>query len=391
MTQSKSYYAGRAQAQAQGDRYLSNADASIRYRKSISTLDRWRKHPTLGFPQPIQIVEGGDLLYSCAELDAFDQRRAELARAHHAASSHAPAATCAGDNVIAATVPVGRDVPTPHKPRRRPRAVAKDQADVEPALQQIAAKKDELDRLRRRTPDGLSGLEHTQDIELTYTSNAIEGNTLTAVETTLVIENGITIGGKPLKDHLEAIDHYEAMGYVRGLARQAHPLTGSDVRNLHRLVMQRSDPQEAGQYARTVRYVLTDTPPGRHYFPTPAEIPPRVEDLVNWLRTAPITAQTAFDAHRELVNIHPFKDGNGRTARLLMNLILLRSGYPPIAVRPQDRAAYLDALQLQGSGDAAAFNRLLYERLDAALEEHLSALRQALRGDRVKPRPEGEL
>ncbi len=246
-------------------------------------------------------------------------------------------------------------------------------------LQQITAKKGELDQLRGRTPDGLSGLEHTQDLELTYTSNAIGGNTLTAVETTLVIENGITIGGKPLKDHLEAVDHYEAVGYVRELARQVDPLTESDVRNLHRLVMLRSDPQERGQYARTVRHVLTDTPPGQHYFPTPAEIPARMGDFADWLRTAPITPQTAFDAHRELVSIHPFRDGNGRAARLLMNLILLRGGYPPIAVRPQDRAAYLDALQqAQGSGGAAAFNRLLYERLDATLAEHLSALRQAL-------------
>ncbi len=246
-------------------------------------------------------------------------------------------------------------------------------------LEQITAKKAELDRLRGRTPDGLSGLEHTQDIELTYTSNAIEGNTLTAVETTLVIENGITIGGKPLKDHLEAVDHFGALQYVRSLARQTDPLTEADLRNLHRLVMQRSDPDEAGQYARTVRYVLTDTPPGKHYFPTPAEIPARMGDFANWLRTMPITPQTAFDAHRELVSIHPFKDGNGRTGRLLMNLILLRGGYPPIAVRPQDRVAYLDALQqAQGSGSAAAFDRLLYERLDATLGEHLSALRQAL-------------
>ncbi len=246
-------------------------------------------------------------------------------------------------------------------------------------LEQIAVKKAELDELRGRTRDGLSGLERTQDLELTYTSNAIEGNTLTAVETTLVIENGITIGGKPLKDHLEAVDHFGALQYVRELARQTNPLTELDVRNLHRLVMLRSDPNEAGQYASTVRYVLTDTPAGRHYFPPPVEIPARMGDFANWLGTAPSTPQTAFDAHRELVSIHPFNDGNGRTGRLLMNLILLRGDYPPIAVRPQDRVAYLDALQqAQGSGGAAAFNRLLYERLDATLGEHLSALRQAL-------------
>jgi Fic family protein len=218
-----------------------------------------------------------------------------------------------------------------------------------------------------------------QDLELTYTSNAIEGNTLTAVETTLVIENGITIGGKPLKDHFEAVDHFGALQYVRELARATDPLAEIDVRNLHRLVMLRSDPNEAGQYAGTVRYVLTDTPAGRHYFPTPAEIPALMGDFAQWLRAAPVSPQTAFDAHRQLVGIHPFTDGNGRTARLLMNLILLRGGYPPIAVRPQDRIAYLNALQqAQAGGGAAAFNRLLYERLNATLGEHVSALRQAL-------------
>src|SRR6202035_4228153 len=98
--------------------------------------------------------------------------------------------------------------------------------------QQIAAKKGELDRLRAQSPHALGNLEHVHDLELTHTSNAIEGNTLDAAETTLVIEQGITIGGKPLKDHLEAIDHHEAIGYVRDLARQATPLTEADVRTL---------------------------------------------------------------------------------------------------------------------------------------------------------------
>src|SRR5690348_1868885 len=92
----------------------------------------------------------------------------------------------------------------------------------------IATRKAELDRLRAAVPEGLSNLEHVHDLELTYTSNAIEGNTLTAVETTLVIEQGITIGGKPLKDHLEAIDHHEAIGFVRDLARGGKPLTEVD-------------------------------------------------------------------------------------------------------------------------------------------------------------------
>ena len=101
---------------------------------------------------------------------------------------------------------------------------------MEKLLQGIAAKKAELDRLRPLAPGGLSNLEHSHDIELTYTSNAIEGNTLTAAETTLVIEQGITVAGKKLRDHLEAIDHYEAIRYVRERARRGTALTGMDVR-----------------------------------------------------------------------------------------------------------------------------------------------------------------
>src|ERR1022692_1646304 len=103
-------------------------------------------------------------------------------------------------------------------------------------LTSIAAKKSRLDKLRPLSPEALANLEHYYDIELTYTSNAIEGNTLSPVETTLVIEQGVTIGGRPLKDHLEALDHYDAFRYVRQLARQTTRLTEGDVRNLHSLV-----------------------------------------------------------------------------------------------------------------------------------------------------------
>jgi len=154
-------------------------------------------------------------------------------------------------------------------------------------LTSIAAKKMRLDELRPLSPKALANLEHYYDIELTYTSNAIEGNTLSPVETTLVIEKGITVGGKPLKDHLEALDHYDAIRYVRELARQEAPITGSDMRNLHKLVMQRSAPEMAGQYAGLPRYVRTET--GRYTFPSPAQVPAIVGDFASWLATAPNT------------------------------------------------------------------------------------------------------
>src|ERR1051326_9186116 len=126
-------------------------------------------------------------------------------------------------------------------------------------LTSIAAKKKRLDELRPLSPEVLGRLEHYYDIELTYTSNAIEGNTLSPVETTLVIEKGLTISGKPLKDHLEALDHYDAIRYVRELARQATALTERDVRNLHRLVTQRSRPRSAGQNASLPSCVRTES------------------------------------------------------------------------------------------------------------------------------------
>ena len=161
-------------------------------------------------------------------------------------------------------------------------------------IRRIEEQRAELDRLRTAAPGGLANFEHTQDLELTYTSNAIEGNTLTAVETTLVIEKGITIGGKPLKDHLEAVDHFAALRYVRELAgRQSNvPLTEMDVRNPHRLVMLRSAPGIAGRYADQGRVVLADA--GRHVFPSPAEVPALMDDFAKWLGAAPATPDSAF-------------------------------------------------------------------------------------------------
>lgn len=239
--------------------------------------------------------------------------------------------------------------------------------------QSIAVRKKQLDALRPLSPEAIARLDHYYDIELTYTSNAIEGNTLSAVETTLVIEQGVTIGGKPLKDHLEAIDHYDAVRYVRELAAIENPILESDIRSLHSLVVRRSRPDLAGRYADLNRFVRTET--GRHTFPTPAEIPALMGDLALWLRDAPSTPDTAFNAHRRLVDLHPFNDGNGRTGRLLMNLILIRGGYPPVAIRPEDRLSYIQALQQAQAGMGTdRFDGLLFQRLDATLEEYISAL-----------------
>jgi Fic family protein len=242
----------------------------------------------------------------------------------------------------------------------------------------VFAKKRELDALTKKIrPDALDGLEHSQRIDITYTSNAIEGNTLTAGETALVLEKGITISGKPLKDHLEAIDHARALNWVLEIASQRNtPIIEADIRNLHRLVVANSKPEIAGHYANSARYVNTNA--GIYDFPAPIEIPALMETFCRWLGTARNTPQTAFEAHRRLVDIHPFNDGNGRSARLLMNLVLARAGYPPVAIRPEDRPAYIAALEIaQRGGGHAAFDRLLFDRLDQTLDIYLDAARQA--------------
>jgi Fic family protein len=159
----------------------------------------------------------------------------------------------------------------------------------------------------------------------------------------MVIEHGVTIGGKPLKDHLEAVDHFEALRCVRDLARHSAPLREADIATCIGSSCSAQTPTRPGATPTQGRYVETDS--GRHHFPSPAEVPSLVGELAQRLDTAAANSETAFAAHRRLVEIHPFNDGNGRTARLLMNLVRLRCGYPPVAVRPQDRPAYIGASQ----------------------------------------------
>lgn len=242
----------------------------------------------------------------------------------------------------------------------------------------VLAKKWELDALRQVLPLGvLDSLEHAQRIDITFTSNAIEGNTLTAGETALILEKGITVSGKPLKDHLEAVDYAKALAWVIDVAgRTDAPITEADLRNLHRLAVAQSTQGNAGRYAERQRSV--ETAAGIHDFPAPAEIRTLVADLCAWLAERQCEPGTAFEAHRRLLAIHPFNDGNGRTARLLMNLILTRAGFPPIAIRPEDRSAYIHGLETSESGGGSAvFDDLLFRRLEQTMDIYLAAARQA--------------
>jgi Fic family protein len=238
-------------------------------------------------------------------------------------------------------------------------------------LASIARKKAQLDTLRPVSSAALQHLQKYYDIELTYTSNAIEGNTLTLRETAEVIEHGITVGGKRLKEHLEAVDHYDAVLWMRLLASETTPIGEAVIRELHRRIVARSEPDIAGVYSPHRRRIAGSPV----VFPNPLKIPELMDAFGRHVEQIEATPAASFDAHFRLTAIHPFSDGNGRTARLLMNLLLIRFGYVPVAVRPEDRAAYLDALERASlTDDLEPFQTLMHGRLDDTLTDYLDAL-----------------
>jgi Fic family protein len=242
----------------------------------------------------------------------------------------------------------------------------------------IERRKAELGRLRPLSTAALAQLQKHYDVELTYTSNAIEGNTLTLRETAEVIEHGITVGGKSLRDHLEAVDHYEALLWMRRTAATTTVLSEGVVCELHRRIVARSQSEIAGRYSDLPRRIAGSPV----IFPNPRKIPQLMEAFGSWLGTAGLDPETSFAAHFRLTAIHPFADGNGRTARLLMNLMLIRGGFPPVAVRPEDRKTYLDSLEHGSLADELApFQFLLHQRLDSTLEDYLDVVREATSPD----------
>ena len=236
----------------------------------------------------------------------------------------------------------------------------------------LESKKKQLDALRPFTPQQIKNLEAWYDVELTYTSNAIEGNTLTRSETAIVLEKGLTVRGKPLKDHQEAVDHLEALHFVRELAATDRSITERDVRDIHKLVVGQTLTREAGEYSKFKRLIVGS----KAKLPDPTQIPQLMEEFGNWLAVSPPSPATAFEAHLRLVSIHPFSDGNGRTSRLLMNLLLLKADYPPVVIEPEQRADYFDSLEKsQVQGDAADYRAFMDSRLHVALDTYLDFFR----------------
>lgn len=233
-------------------------------------------------------------------------------------------------------------------------------------LQQQIAKRRTLKR------DELKELKEYYRIGLTWSSNALEGNSLTEVETKIVLEDGLTIGGKPMRDYFEAVGHGEAFDllYQRGKRRG---VTEAEILKLHRLFYRHVDEKNAGKY-RKKKVIVTGA---LINFPLPAELKAKMAAFVRETeekREILHPVDYAAELHAGLVTIHPFIDGNGRTARLLMNLALLQHGYPVTIIPPVVRGDYIEAIRKANVGDHGPFRNFISTMVWEAQREYLRLL-----------------
>ncbi len=232
--------------------------------------------------------------------------------------------------------------------------------------------KKELDSKRPIPKETLRSLEESVNLEWTYNSNGIEGNTLTLRETQVVLE-GITVGGKSIKEHLEAINHEKAILYLNDLVKENNPITEWNIKSIHQLVLKDIDDENAGRYRRenvTIKGAI-------HIPPDYLKVPELMEKLIlnyeNWNNFHPIIQATLL--HGELVKIHPFIDGNGRTSRLLMNLDLMNHGYNPVIIKKEDRLEYYETLdKAHTTGDYTDFVKLITKLEIVMLRKYLELL-----------------
>lgn len=241
--------------------------------------------------------------------------------------------------------------------------------------QRVLEKKRKLDTLRPLPSSLVARLKKQMMIEYTYNSNAIEGNTLTLRETQLIIEEGMTVGGKSITETLEAKNHPEAIKFVERLVDAKSELTEEVILQLHKLIMSNIT-EDAGHY-RTTGVKIT----GATFMPPPSsQVKPRIDELLKWLRKNPdelTPIELAAVFHHRFIQIHPFSEGNGRTARLLMNALLMKAGYPFIATVPKlDRPKYLKTLGEADSGNTSSFVNFIARCAEKALDMYLDALEE---------------
>jgi len=258
-------------------------------------------------------------------------------------------------------------------------------------LKEVDALKKQIDDLRPLPADVEGRVMQKLRLDWNYHSNAIEGNRLTYGETAGLLMEGITAKGKPLKDHLDIQGHNEAINFLLSIVKDIRPISEADIRNLHKMILVKPYDVKAqtedglptikhitiGEYKTSPNHVETATGE-THYYATPGETPAKMQELMNWYAEIskestihPVVIAALF--HHKFVAIHPFDDGNGRLSRILMNLILMQKGYPPVIIKMNDRQNYYALLSRADSGDNWPFIEYVIERLKGSLQLFLKA------------------
>ena len=236
----------------------------------------------------------------------------------------------------------------------------------------LTDKKKQLDSLRPLSAEQLMAVNDWLDIEYTYTSNWIEGNTLTRQETALILEKGITIEGKSLREHLEATNHLKAINFIRSVVSKGHQyITEATIRDIHRIILSGINDVWAGNYRQAQVFIRgASVEP-----PKASDVSIKMMKLVEWLQgiQGEHPVKIASDFHFRFVEIHPFMDGNGRTARLLSNLILLGHGYPMMIIKTNERKVYMDAIE-KGTltHDLTDFYTVLSQAVERSLDAFIA-------------------
>jgi len=237
----------------------------------------------------------------------------------------------------------------------------------------LDALKSRLDGYRPLPDSVVRNLHDELVLQWTYNSNAIEGNTLTLKETKVALE-GVTIGGKSLREHFEVVNHREAIGFVEQLVENTGALTQWDIKSLHQLILKGIDSENAGRY-RNVNVLISGA---RHRPMDALHVPQAMAEFIAWHESegaALHPVERAARVHAEFVKIHPFVDGNGRTSRLLMNLELLKAGFPAAVITVAQRLSYYEALdQAHCDGNYDPFLNLVAEAVEQSFAPYWWAL-----------------
>ena len=244
-------------------------------------------------------------------------------------------------------------------------------------LRRIDAKKSKLDSMRPIHSYVLNKIKESLFIEWTYNSNSIEGNTLTLLETKMVLEDGMTINGKSLREHFEVINHQEAIEYLEKTISVNKKMKSADILDIHSLVLQKIEKEYAGRY-RTFAVRIQ----GANFLPPNAlKAPMLMDELIEWLHNEsmelhPLVKATIY--HHRFVWIHPFIDGNGRTVRLTFNIRLMQEGFPPVIILRNDRKKYYGALNKANQGDYSKLLLLVLQAAERSLDIYISSIDNTL-------------